>query len=75
MKSYQITYMNDDGQFRTVIHWALRNEDWQDVASRKLGTVMKVLEELSYNKWTGQKCKVLLDETESGRMRGDIIYV
>ena len=75
MRSYQITYMNEEGKFRTVIHWALRNEEWQKVADRELGTVMKVLEEISYSRWTGQKCKVLFDGMVNGRMKGDIIYV
>lgn len=75
MKSYQITYMNEAGEFKTVIHWAIRNEPWEKVADRKLGTVMKVLEEISYSRWTGKKCKVLFDEMADEKMEGDIVYV
>lgn len=75
MKSYQITYMNEEGKMRTVVHWALRNEDWQEVADRQLGVVIKVLEEIRWSKWDGMKCKVLLDYVVNGRMKGDIVYV
>ena len=75
MKSYQITYMNDEGKFRTVVHWALRNEPWQEVADREFGVVIKVLEEIKWSKWDGMKCRVLFDEMLNGKMKGDIVYV
>ena len=75
MKSYQITYMNEAGEFKTVIHWALRNEAWEEVADRALGTVMSVLEELHYDRFSGTRCRVLLDASIYGRMKGEIVYV
>jgi len=75
MKSYQITYMTEDGSFKTVCHWALRNEAWEEVADSKFGTVMSVLEELRYDRYSGTRCRVLLDASVYGRMKGDIVYV
>lgn len=75
MKTYQITYMNEAGDFETVVHWALRNEDWEEVADRTIGTVMSVLEELKYDRFSGTRCMVLLDASIYGRMKGEIVYV
>ena len=76
MKTYRITYMNEVGGFRTIVHWALRNEDWEEVADSSNGTVMEVLEEIRYDRWSGgTQCRVLMDANAYGRMKGEIVYV